>query len=175
MGFGGKNRKATGRRPGIPHHPLARLRRWLERRTWGHVEVSINGVPMPELTEVTWDAEMKPTPHPSLISFDELVAATERAIEALFIDSTVMLGLDASMAPHRVFGVLPGAPPCCTAAVALPDTGGDLKALVCTLNKGHGDWHLDVTGARWSDNSGELLVQAVGFPSIITTEVRAKT
>lgn len=105
MGFGGKNRKATGRRPGIPHHPLARLRRWLERRTWGHVEVSINGVPLQGVSEISFETKLEPkspAPATGFGRFQALVRATENAINKLLVEKAKDLGLDALGVRWRV-------------------------------------------------------------------------
>lgn len=52
MSFGGKRLKATGKRPAIPHHPRARLRRLIDRRTWGHVEMSLDGIVLLDVDQI---------------------------------------------------------------------------------------------------------------------------
>jgi hypothetical protein len=57
MSFGGKRLRATGKRPSIPHHPRAKLRRWLDRRTWGHVEMSLNGIVLLDVDKIGFTTE----------------------------------------------------------------------------------------------------------------------
>lgn len=170
MTFGGKNRKATGKRPSIPHHPRARWRRYAKRCTWDRVEITLNGEPLTEVSEISFETMRPPELVGGFTAFEVILKAGEEACSRLMLGITRTMGIDASMASRLVFGGNPAA--YCTAAVALPDTGPDLKALVCTLPAGHADWHLDVTGARWRIDHGNLIVQPVAIPEVITTEVR---
>lgn len=147
MGFGGKNRKSSGRRPSIPHHAKARRARagrWILHA---------------------------PDPWAWQKSYRDLMAETEKAIKQIMFNAAA-LGLESTALSRSVFGV--DLVPRCTAAVALPDTGPDLKALVCALPAGHDDWHLDTTGARWCEDGAGVIVQPVAMLPIVTTEVRVK-
>lgn len=153
MGFGGKNRGKTGR-------PIARKRNRQVtraiRRQWNCVAITCDGE----------------TPGPGFSRYQELVEATEKAINELLLGETLAMVLDASMAPRRVIGVDPAAIPMLCTCVCF---SRDFDALRCYLPSGHADWHQDATGARWCiDDRGDLLVQPTGFLDSITQSVQVK-
>lgn len=150
MGFGGKNRSKAGRRPGIPHHPRARLNR-------GH-----------------WHT-YTPAPMGGFEAFRVIADAATAAINHLLLGITQAMGLDASMAPRRVISVDPALEPlrCSCAAAVISDRSTKPDVLACTLPAGHSDWHQDANGTLWrADDEGGLTVQLPGKIEHITTEVR---
>lgn len=168
MGFGGKNRKATRRVPWKhPHHPRARWARHVKRCTWDRVEVTLDGVPLQDVSEISFETMLDPSA--GFETFASMRKAGEEAINNLMLGITQTMGLDASMAPRFRHDTENR----CSAAVAIPD-GDENDALVCELIDGHDDWHLDTTGSRWREDGGEILVQPAGTVVCFTAEVGVK-
>ena len=176
MGLGGKNRQSTRRRPSIPHHSRARLRRYVKRCTWSSVEVLIGGEQLRELNSISWDLKVDPDVESRFAAFCELKESTEKAINDLLLSEAQMLGLPPAMAPRRVFDVVSTLGPvrCSCAAAVLGDRNTKPDVLACTLPDGHADWHLDASGSRWRLDHGNLIVQPAATPESFTAEVQVK-
>lgn len=158
MSFGGKRLKATGKRPAIPHHPRARLRRWLDRRTWGHVEMSLDGVPLQGVSEISFETKLERVQR----------VVTDALVEALGSNLRDKMHAFGRYMVRSLMGL-------CPECYAIPDGAGGFAVLRCDKPSGHDDWHQDANGTLWrADDDGGLTVRLPGKIEQVTTTVRVK-